>query len=60
MVMIFSQETLDMIKRVANVLELNFDDNDITMLTKTINLEAEMLKSKVLSPTIYHKAIKKM
>jgi len=43
----FSQETLDMIKSVANLLELNVDDNDITILTKTFNLEAKMLKSEV-------------
>jgi len=36
-----------MIKRVGNLLELNVDDNDITVLTKTFNLEAEVLKSEV-------------
>lgn len=43
----FSQKTLDMIKSVANLLELNIDDNDITILTKTFNLEVEILKSEV-------------
>ncbi|CAI6366083.1 unnamed protein product [Macrosiphum euphorbiae] len=43
----FSQETLNMIKSIANVLELNVDDNDITILTKTFHLEAEMLKSEI-------------
>lgn len=40
----FSQETLNMIKSIGNVLELNVDDNDITILTKAFGLEAEMLK----------------
>lgn len=43
----FSQETLNMIKSIANALELNVDDNDITILTKTFHLEAEMLKSEI-------------
>ena len=29
----FSKETLNMIKSIANVLELNLDDNNITILT---------------------------
>ncbi|KAL4119614.1 hypothetical protein QTP88_012412 [Uroleucon formosanum] len=44
----FSQETLDMIKSVASILELNVGDNDITILTKTFNLKAEILKSELL------------
>lgn len=43
--LIFSQETLNMIKSIANVLELNVDNNDITILTKAFGLETEMLKS---------------
>ncbi|XP_050059714.1 zinc finger MYM-type protein 1-like [Aphis gossypii] len=43
----FSQETLNMIKSISNVLELNVDDNDITILTDAFGLEAEMLKSEI-------------
>lgn len=43
----FSQETLNIIKSIDNVLELNVDDKDITILTKAFELEAEMLKSEM-------------
>lgn len=43
----FSQKTLDMIKSVVNLLELNVEDNDISILVNTFNLEAEMLKSEI-------------
>lgn len=43
----FIQETLDIIKNVANLLELNTDDNYISVLTKTFNLEATVLKSEI-------------
>lgn len=37
-----------MIKSIVNVLELNVDYKDITILTKTFGLEAEMLNSEII------------
>lgn len=31
-------------KKIANVLELNVDNNDISILTKAFGLKAEILK----------------
>jgi len=36
-----------MIKSIVNVLELNVDNNDITILTKAFGLETEILNSEI-------------
>lgn len=43
----FSQESLDVIKNLANLLELIDDNNDISILTKIFDLDTEMVKREI-------------